>query len=96
MREKKPEALYMSKFMCNQQLPIGDELTCVLAFLCNFKPNSFTKQTRKKLNTINKAFMNTVNVEEILSRQKDTVPSREKDFMANHFCQNAAHRPYVH
>ena len=30
-----------------------------------------------------------------LSR-KDTVPSREEDFMADHFCQYAAHRPYVH
>lgn len=27
---------------------------------------------------------------------KDTVPSWEKDFVTNHFCQNTAHRPNVH
>lgn len=27
---------------------------------------------------------------------KDTVPSCEQDFVADHFCQNTPHRPYVH
>lgn len=27
---------------------------------------------------------------------KDTIPSRKKDFVANHFCHNAAHSPYIH
>lgn len=27
---------------------------------------------------------------------KDTIPSRKKDFVANHFCHNAAHSPNIH
>lgn len=34
--------------------------------------------------------------EEAFQKTKDTVPSWEEDFMANHFRQYAAHRPYVH
>lgn len=38
----------------------------------------------------------TVKINTVFHRNKDTVPSWEEDFMANHFRQNAAHRPYVH
>lgn len=27
---------------------------------------------------------------------KDTIPSWKKDFVANHFCHNAAHSPNIH
>ena len=29
-------------------------------------------------------------------QHKDTIPSWKKDFVANHFCHNAAHSPYIH
>lgn len=33
---------------------------------------------------------------EALKKPKDTVPSREEDFMSHHFGEYAAHRPNVH
>lgn len=45
---------------------------------------------------MHKHFAKTVKINTVLHRTKDTVPSWEEDFMANHFRQNAAHRPYVH
>lgn len=32
----------------------------------------------------------------LLCVNKDTVPTREKDFVAHHFSHNAPHRPYIH
>lgn len=38
--------------------------------------------------------LKSIYVQELLD--KDTVPTREKDFVAHHFSHNAPHRPYVH
>lgn len=67
-----------------------------ISILRSFQTTFPEKQTEKKSERLDEDLTKTLNTEEIFNKQKDTVPSREKDFMANHFCQNAAHRPYVH